>query len=124
MLIADGRTYPNGIRFVGEKGWVFVSRGKLDASPKSLLQSVIGPNEIHLHESGDHKGDFLKGVLTRGETVAPIENAHRTITVAHLANISMKLGRKIAWDPEQERCVNDPEADRQLTRAMRPPWHL
>jgi predicted dehydrogenase len=124
MIVADGRTYPNGVKFVGDKGWVFVTRGPMDAEPKSILSSVIGPNEIHLYESHDHKGNFLQCVRTRGETVAPIENAHRSISVAHLCNHAMKLGRKLAWDPAKERFVNDPEADRLLTRAMRPPWHL
>ncbi|MBM4019003.1 MAG: Gfo/Idh/MocA family oxidoreductase, partial [Planctomycetes bacterium] len=124
MIVADGTTFPNGIKFVGTDGWVFVSRGKIDAQPKSLLTSVIGPSEIHLYESGDHKGNFLECVRARGETVAPIENAHRSVTIAHLGNIAMLLGRKVRWNPDAEQFVDDPEADRFLSRAMRAPWHL
>ena len=124
MIVADGTTFPNGVKFVGTEGWVFVSRGKIDAEPKSLLDSVIGADDIHLYESKDHKGNFLDCIKARGETVAPIENAHRSVTIAHLGNIAMRLGRKIKWDPDKERFPGDPEADRMLTRTMRAPWHL
>ena len=116
--------FPNGVKFIGTDGWVFVSRGKIESEPAGLLQSVIGTNEIRLYESNDHKGNFLDCIRTRGETVAPIENAHRSITCAHLGNIAMRLGRKVRWNPDAERFVDDPEADRMLQRAMRGPWHL
>ena len=124
MIVADGATYPNGVKFIGSEGWVFVSRGRIDSEPKSLLSSVIGPDEIHLYESRDHKGNFIDCIKSRGETVAPIENAHRSVTIAHLGNIAMRLGRKVRWNPDTERFVSDPEADRMLARAMRAPWHL
>jgi hypothetical protein len=44
--------------------------------------------------------------------------------VAHLGDIAMKLGRKVQWDLKPERFVNDPEANRYLSRPMRSPWHL
>ena len=113
-----------GARFEGDEGWVFVTRGRIDAEPKSLLRSKIGPNEIDLYPSGDHRQNFLDCVRSRRETAAPIEHAHRTITIAHLANIAMRLGRRIRWEPAQERIVNDPEAERMTVRAMREPWRL
>jgi predicted dehydrogenase len=124
MIVADGATYPNGVKFIGTDGWVFVSRQKIEARPPSLLTTVFGPNEIHLYESSDHKGNFLACVKTRGETIATIENAHRSVSIAHLGNIAMRLGRKVRWNPDAERFVNDPEADGMLNRAMRAPWHL
>jgi predicted dehydrogenase len=123
-MIVSNR-FPNGVRFVGDAGWVFVSRGRIDAEPKSILRSQIGPDEVHLYQvRRGHKGNFLHCVRTREETVAPIENAHRSLTIAHLGNIAMLLERKVHWDPDRERFVDDPEADRMLTRAMRDPWHL
>ena len=124
MIVADGTTFPNGIRFVGTEGWVFVSRGTINSEPKSIISSVIGANEIRLYESNDHKGNFLECIKTRGETVAPIENAHRSVSIAHLGNLAMRLGRKLRWNPDAERFVNDPEADGLLDRTMRAPWHL
>lgn len=52
------------------------------------------------------------------------ETGHRTITIAHLGNISMILGRKLQWDPESQRFVNDPEANAMLGRKQREPWTL
>jgi len=123
QMICSNR-YPNGVRFVGTEGWVFVDRGHIRSEPKSLITSVIGPGEVHLYESADHKGNFLECIRTRGATIAPIENAHRSVSCAHLGNLAMLLGRKLKWDPEKERFINDPEADRMLSRAMRAPWVL
>jgi predicted dehydrogenase len=122
-LIATNK-FENGIKWEGEHGWVFVNRGRIDAEPKSLLDEVIGPNEIHLLESPGHHRNFLDCVKSRRDPIAPIEQAHRTITVAHLGNIAMMLGRKVRWNPDTERFIDDPEADRMRDRAMREPWQL
>ena len=124
MICSSG--FEQGVKFEGTEGWLFVSRSRIDASPKSLLTSVIGPNEIHLYKSDNHHADFIECVKSRREPVAPIEQAHRTITVAHLGNIALLLGRKIRWNPQCEEFVNDPEAERCFitSRAMRSPWGL
>ena len=126
MIVADRRQQPKGMgaHFIGSDGWVHVSRGGIDAEPKSLLTSVIGPNEIHLYESNDHIGNFLDCVRTRAKTITPVEVAHHAIMIGHLGGISMKLGRKVHWNPSTERFVGDPVADRLLSRPMRGPWHL
>ena len=113
-----------GIRFEGSDGWVFVTRGKIDASPKSLLTSPIRPDEVHLERSRNHMDNFLDCVRTRACPVAPIEVGHRTASMCHLGNIAMLLGRKLHWDPEAEQFLNDAEANRLLVREMRGPWHV
>jgi predicted dehydrogenase len=122
-LIVDN-TFPQGVRFEGDEGWVFVNRSRIDAHPKSLLTSVIRPDEIHLHPSGDHRRNFLDCVRSRRQPAAPIEQAHRSITIAHLGNIAMQLGRPVDWDPTRERFVDDEVAERMISRAMRQPWRL
>jgi hypothetical protein len=77
-----------------------------------------------LYKSDNHAGNFLECVRTRKETVTPIEAAHYAINNAHLGNIAMRLGRKVRWDPAKERFLNDPIADRMLSRAMRAPWTI
>lgn len=116
--------FQNGVKFEGDDGWVFVTRGRIDAGDKSLLTEQFGPNEIRLYESHDHHQDFLDRMRDRREPIAPIEQAHRTISVAHLGNIAMQLGRKIRWDPNREQIANDDSAQRMLGRAMREPWRL
>ncbi len=115
---------PQGVKFIGDDGWIFVRRGFLDASPKQLLQETIAPTEVHLHPSGDHRRNFLDCVRSRREPAAPIEHAHRTITIAHLGNIAMQLGRTIRWNPGTERIENDAAANRLLGCAAREPWRL
>jgi len=123
ILTSDG---PRGIKFEGTKGWIFVHihGAKLEAEPKSVITSVIGPDEIHLHESPGHHLDFLQAIRTRQDPVAPVEAGHKTATFCHIGNIALLLGRKAVWDPEAEQFINDSEANRMLSRPMRSPWHL
>jgi predicted dehydrogenase len=129
MRVASNNHYPQGVRFIGQNAWVHVTRSGLDADPKSLLKEKIGPGEIHLerpagnHRQG-HRRDFLDCVKTRARTITPAEVGHRSATVAHLGNIAMILGRKIHWDPRNERIIGDPAATTMLARAMRAPWRL
>jgi predicted dehydrogenase len=126
LIVADEQQQPkgSGIQFEGTEGWIWVDRGAIDASNRSVLNSVIGPEEIHLYRSDDHQQNFLDSIVTRSETATPASVAHRSITICHLGLIALKLGRKVKWDPVVERFVNDPEADRLLSRPMRSPWHL
>jgi predicted dehydrogenase len=128
-------TYANGVklllttgggntRFEGSDGWVFVTRGKIDAEPKSLLQEKIGADEIKLYNSRDHKQNFLDCIKSRKDPIASAEIGHRSSTVCHLGNIAMLLGRKLKWDPKKERFINDSAADSMIVRSMRSPWKL
>jgi len=124
MIFADNKKIKQGVRFEGTEGWVWVKRGEIDANPKSLLTSKIGPDEIHLHLRKDHRRNFLDCVKTRKQPVAPVEAAHHATTICHLSHIAMLTKRNLKWDPERERFLNDREANRYISRAMRSPWHL
>jgi predicted dehydrogenase len=114
-----------GILFFGDEGWVAVARdGFLDSNPKSLLNSRIRPDEINLVNSTGHHRNFLDSVKTRKPPACPIEASVRSDTLAHLADISMRLGRKLRWDPQRELFVDDDDANKMLDRPMRSPWHL
>ncbi len=111
--------------FEGTDGWVWADRGNHDASPKSILRSKIGPNEVHLYESQNHFRNFIDCVISRKETAAPVETAHRSITIGHLGNIAMRLNRKsLKWDPDKEHILGDDEAAKMLSRPYRAPWTL
>jgi predicted dehydrogenase len=126
-------TYANGVklvlttgggstRFEGSEGWVFVTRGKLDAEPKSLVTSTIAPDEIHLYNSNDHKQDFLDCIKTHKDPICSAEVGHRSSTVCHLGNIAMLLDRPLKWDPQKEQFIGDDEANRMRQRPARAPW--
>ena len=113
-----------GVRFEGSEGWIWVTRGNWEASDAALLSSEIGPDEELLYESGNHFRNFIDCVLTRDQPVAPIETAHRSITIGHLGNIAMLLDRDLKWDPVNEQIIGDEEANGMLSRPMREPWSL
>jgi hypothetical protein len=114
-----------GVTWEGSDGWVWANRGTHDAHPKSLLTSKIGEREVHLYRSDNHYRNFIDCVISRKETAAPVEVAHRSITICHLGNIALRLGRKkLKWDPVKEQIVGDDEAARMLSRPYRAPWKL
>jgi predicted dehydrogenase len=114
-----------GVTFEGTAGKIYVDRGKLEAEPRSLLDSKIGPDGIHLYKSDDHMRNFIDCVISREPTAAPVEVAHRSITICHLGNIAMRLGRdRLRWDPRTEQIIGDDEAARMLSRPYRDPWKL
>lgn len=115
-----------GIFFEGENGkWIYVNRGTIQASDRNLLREKIEPGEVRLYESKDHSDNFLSCIYDGKPTAAPIEISHRTISIAHLGNIGLRLGRKqIKWDPEAEQIVGDEEANAMRKVAWRKPWVL
>ncbi|WP_165226347.1 Gfo/Idh/MocA family protein [Aquisphaera insulae] len=123
MIVSNRNTM--GVTFEGTKGKVYANRGKHTAEPESILASKIGPDEIHLYRSDDHFRNFIDCVISRGPTAAPVEVAHRSITICHLGNIAMRLGRKsLKWDPRTEQIIGDDEASRMLSRPYREGWTL
>jgi predicted dehydrogenase len=115
------------VKFEGTEGWVYVDDGgNVDAEPKSLLQNRrFGPQRWTdaANWQGHHR-NFLDCVKTRSTPIAPVEVAHRSTTTCHVANICLRLGRRLRWNPQTERFVGDPQADRMLARAMRAPWRV
>lgn len=124
LIAADEKVHKNGVRFEGDKGWIFVTRGAIDAEPKSLLQETIGAGEIKLYVSDYHKGNFYECIKSRAETIAPAEVAHRSCSACLLGDIAMRTGRKLKWDPAKEQFINDAAATAMLSRTMRAPWTL
>jgi predicted dehydrogenase len=115
----------NGVRFEGESGWIFVSRGRIEASDERLLSDPLPSNATRLYVSNDHIGNFLDCVRSRQEPICTAEIGHRSVTVCHIGNISLRLGgRRLEWQPEHEHFKGDEEANLMLNRPMRKPWKL
>ncbi len=115
------------IKFIGTEGWLGNRGwiGELEASSKDILNSKIGPNETHLYtnRAGEHR-DFLDCVRSRKDPYFPVDIGHRVSTVCHLANIAIKLGRKLKWDPKAEQFEDAAAANAMLSRPLRSPWRL
>ncbi len=99
--------------------------GVLNSLQRALFELEIKPHEIHLFtcQAGEHR-NFLDCVKSRKSPYFPVEIGHRVSTVCHLANISLRLGRKLQWDPDKEEFLNDDQANQMRSRSMRAPWHL
>ncbi len=129
---------PNGIKFEGTEGWIFVTRGNyqatasdpvnpdgtkpLDASDPKIIKSVIGPNEFHFKISKDHHGNWLESIKDNTSPIAPVEEAHRSCSACLVHHIAMKLKRTVYWDPVRERFNNDEQANAMLSRPQRAPY--
>lgn len=131
--------YTNGIKYIGEDGWIFVSRGAytasasdpvdkeksskaLNASDLNILTSKIGENETHLYKIDDQHGNWLECIKTRKEPISPIEKGHKACTICLISDIAMQFDRKLEWDPEKEMFLNDDEANTMLRREQRKPY--
>lgn len=125
MIIAGGHDdIHGGTRWIGTDGWVWVTRGRLDAHPKKLLQERFSPGEVRLPSPSNHFRNFLDCIKTRRQTLAPCETAHRSATPGHLGLVAMLLGRKVRFDPKTETILGDETADRMLGHSYRSPWAL
>lgn len=110
----------NGVKFVGTEGWIFVNRGKIEASDPAILQRPIPDGAERLYRSDDHAQNFIDGIRTRKECICPAEVGHRSISVSHLINTCLRLGgRPLVWDPVKEVFPNDPEANLLIDRPQR-----
>ena len=139
-MIVSG-DFPNGIKFIGTNGWIFVSRGNervtgsdpvaklkdataLAASDPKIITSVIGSSEINLPKSTEHHLNWLEAVKSRQQPIAPVEIAHRSCSACLLHHMAMKLERKLYWDPTAERFKNDDEANAMRSRPQRSPYTI
>lgn len=117
----------NGIMFIGDKGRVFVNRGRAYGKPvEELKDNPLPSNAIRLYESNDHMANFFECVKTRKPPAATVDVAHRVITACHLGNIAIRLKRRIVWDPVKEEIVGDPEAAQSIyvRRPQRAPYQI
>jgi len=133
---------PNGIRFEGDDGWIWVSRGSytatksdptagkkvskaLDASNKSWLNSDLSKDDVQLHRSPnwDHHLDWFEAVKEGRSAVTSVETGHRSCSACMVSWIGMKLARPLKWDPAKER-FNDDEANAMRARAERAPYGI
>lgn len=108
--------------FIGNRGW---NSQRLEVSSDDVLRPVTGPDAVKLftNPAGEHR-NFLDCVKSRQDPYFPVDIGHRVSTICHLANISIKLGRRIRWDPDGECFPDDPDATAMMSRPMRPPWSL
>jgi len=139
MTVYTSGGYTNGVKYIGDDGWIFVSRGAyqasasdpvdqeksakaLNASDPKILESVIGENEIHLEKIDDQHGNWLDCIKSRKQPISPIEKGHKACAVCLISDIAMQFDRKLEWNNDTEMFVNDDEANAMLHRTQRKPY--
>jgi predicted dehydrogenase len=133
------RDHPHGEAFYGTNGTLFSNRIGFEIFPELDIASgpgaagdrtaIKGLRMERKEATGTdrtdlHVRDFIECVRTREEPVAGAEIGHRSSNVAHLGNISYRVGRKIRWDGEKEEIVGDAEAAKLLWREPRKEWDV
>ncbi|WP_145296654.1 Gfo/Idh/MocA family protein [Crateriforma conspicua] len=133
LLVRDiGR---RGILFEGDRGRLFVNRSVLDGAPVQRLETDPLPREMYRLYDDDnlqrplragkldaiinHMGNFFDCVHSRRTPISDVESQHRSATTCHLANLSMRLGRSLTWDPVAENFGDDSAANDMMRRPQR-----
>lgn len=118
-----------GVRYEGPEGWVSVADGyaKPEVSNPAWLEEMPTLVREYGERTGrpmSHVRDFFDCIKSRRPTVAHPEMMHRSMSTVHAANICMWLKRDMKYDPVKEEFVDDADANRLRSRAMRAPWTL
>ena len=131
---------PNGVRFIGDEGWIFVTRSgavtasdpsgprtspPLTASDPKILTSVIGPNEIHLYRSPEQHRNWLDSIRSRQPNIATAELGHRACSTCLVHSIAMHMpDQHLHWDSAAERFIGNDEANARIGRPTRKGYEI
>ena len=136
----EEKKLPNGAVFVGEQGWVVVNYGKVVTHPASLMDSVVGPNEIHVADSAlekipeglpkgfqqtltaGHHQNWVRAIRTGSPAVDNIESAFRSDMISQLSELCIRTGQPVRWNPKKETIEGNDTARKMIKRPMRAPW--
>ena len=119
----------NGILFEGDKGRIFVGRDKLRGKPvEDLAQNPLPEDALQKvykdKRPVSHMQNFFDCIKSREEPISDVFSHHRAISTCHLANIAMRLGRTIKWDPQHEAMIGDDQAQTFVSREQRKGYEI
>lgn len=116
--------WSNAIQFVGSEGTLNIQRKKLETTPVTLKDKVIGPDEKHVYHSENHYKDFLDAMRKRSKPICDVEIGHRTASVCTIGNIAYELKRPLEWNPKKEQFKKDKDANARLERSIKDEWAI
>lgn len=120
--IVDPEGQQHGIKFLGSDGWIWVTRGTIQANDPAILSEELPESAPRVYASSDHMGNFIECVKSRQDPICTAAIGHRSASLCHLGVIAIRLGRGLDWDPVKEQFVNDDEANDYVARPMRKPF--
>jgi len=116
----------DGTTFIGEEGWVTVSRGacyfKRGNELVNTSKLAFRSSDARVYDGQSHTGNFIDCIKSRKPTVNPFESAIRSDTISHLSDIAIRTGQEIHYDARQETITNSAKGKAMLDRPMREPW--
>jgi predicted dehydrogenase len=120
----DPKAQRNGIRFEGTDGWIWVNRDEITASDPQLVATALPDKSVRIEPSNAHMANFFDCVRSRQAPLCDVATGHRSATMCHLAAISLRTGKKLTWDPDQEQFTgwHARLANRYVSREMRAPY--
>ena len=142
MIMDISNKNDQGVKWVGTEGWISCKRGpakvtasdpgssgnqgkSLDASDPKILDSEIGPNEVHLYRSDmEHHRNWLDSIKSRRQPVAPAEIGHRSCSACLISHIAMHTDKKLYFDPDREQFKHNDWANKRLARPQRYPYGI
>ena len=113
--------HDNGNIFYGDKGTVSIGRRGWQVTFKDGKKGPGGPRG-----SDTHTSNFIKAVRSRkvSDLNADVEVGHYSAALCHMANIAMRVGRRLKFDAERERFIDDAQANTYLTKQYRKGYEL
>jgi len=130
MELGGGPSW-SGVRFVGEKGSITVTRGRSSSDPAELIAEPVKNPKVEIYRSPGHHSDWLDCIKERRDPVAHAEAGHRSATICHLGNIARwvsevtgETGQRLKWDARNEQFINSPEGNRFLDTPRRKGYEL
>ena len=124
MIFTDDSGQPHGVRFEGDRGWVHVVRGGIQAEPASLLKLTLRPDDRHLYESHSHHGHWMDCIRTRRDPVSNVDAGFAATVFTIVSDIATRTGRKLTlralrapacWQPARAHFhFSNPGSDYQL----------
>ena len=112
-----------GVRFIGTKGTVDVTRGRVTSTPEELINRTFTEKE-KITDVTDHYQNWIDCIRSRKQPLSTAEIGHRTASICYLTNIAYELKRPLKWNPRTEKFVNDAEADKLAVGYLRAPWKM
>lgn len=119
-----------GAIFVGEKGRIEIVRNNFRSDPAGMIADLPPAEEVRKWrddvakwQAKYHMEEWLACIKSRKTPSADVEIGHRSVSLSHLANITRRLGRRLAWNPDTER-FSDTDANALLTRTRRKGFEL
>lgn len=132
VLLEISSSGRNGLLIEGDQGRIFVGRGALEGKPiEDLTDNPLPKDALEKVYKGKkpgggnaHMNNFFECIESREQPISDVYSHHRAMTTCHLANLAMRLGREIQWDPDAQSVVNDPQATSMLSRTPRSGYEI